>query len=179
MPDKGKKHPKQLSGGQQQRVAIARAIVNRPSFIIADEPTGALDSKTSEEILTLFQQLNNEGVTIILVTHDEETIEYCNRLIKVRDGKDFRGGAEMKRSIIWKTAFRSILKNKRRSLLTMLGLSSGSLRFTIVAIGNGFKEDMVDKLSAEKQKENVKRFLFRPTTLRICLVTKRCLPTMI
>ncbi len=69
MPDKGKKHPKQLSGGQQQRVAIARAIVNRPSFIIADEPTGALDSKTSEEILTLFQQLNNEGVTIILVTH--------------------------------------------------------------------------------------------------------------
>ena len=87
LPDKGKKHPKQLSGGQQQRVAIARAIVNRPSFIIADEPTGALDSKTSEEILTLFQQLNNEGVTIILVTHDEETIEYCNRLIKVRDGK--------------------------------------------------------------------------------------------
>ena len=86
MPDKGKKHPKQLSGGQQQRVAIARAIVNRPSFIIADEPTGALDSKTSEEILTLFQQFN-EGVTIILVTHDEETIEYCNRLIKVRDGK--------------------------------------------------------------------------------------------
>ena len=86
MPDKGK-HPKQLSGGQQQRVAIARAIVNRPSFIIADEPTGALDGKTSEEILTLFQQLSNEGVTIILVTHDEETIEYCNRLIKVRDGK--------------------------------------------------------------------------------------------
>ena len=56
-------------------------------LLCADEPTGALDSKTSEEILTLFQQLNNEGVTIILVTHDEETIEYCNRLIKVRDGK--------------------------------------------------------------------------------------------
>ncbi|MGH2252052.1 ATP-binding cassette domain-containing protein, partial [Enterococcus faecalis] len=69
LPDKGKKHPKQLSGGQQQCVAIARAIVNRPSFIIGDEPTGSLDSKTSEEILTLFQQLFNEGVTIILVTH--------------------------------------------------------------------------------------------------------------
>lgn len=86
----------------------------------------------------------------------------------------------MKRSIIWKTAFRSILKNKRRSLLTMLGIVIGIASvITIVAIGNGFKEDMVDKLSAEKQKENVKRFLFRPTTLRICLVTKRCLPTMI
>ena len=87
LSDKGKKYPKQLSGGQQQRVAIARAIVNNPSFIIADEPTGALDSKTSEEILTLFKRLNNDGVTIILVTHDEETVEYCNRLIKVRDGK--------------------------------------------------------------------------------------------
>ena len=87
LSDKYYVYPTSLSGGQQQRVAIERAIVNRPSFIIADEPTGALDSKTSEGILTLFQQLNNEGVTIILVTHDEETIEYCNRLIKVRDGK--------------------------------------------------------------------------------------------
>lgn len=83
---KEEKYPKQLSGGQQQRIAIARAIINNPSFIIADEPTGALDSKTTEEILSLFQYLNQDGVTIILVTHDEETIKYCNRLIKVRDG---------------------------------------------------------------------------------------------
>lgn len=87
LADKGKKYPKQLSGGQQQRIAIARAIVTNPSFIIADEPTGALDSNTSEEILTIFKQLNEEGKTIILVTHDEETIQFCNRLIRVRDGK--------------------------------------------------------------------------------------------
>lgn len=86
--DKAKKFPKQLSGGQQQRAAIARALVNNPKFIIADEPTGALDSATSEEILKLFQELNqNEGATIILVTHNPETIQYCNRLVKIRDGK--------------------------------------------------------------------------------------------
>lgn len=87
LQDKINKYPKQLSGGQQQRIAIARAIVNHPKFIIADEPTGALDSQTSKDILSFFQKLNREGVTIILVTHDEETVQYCNRLFKVRDGK--------------------------------------------------------------------------------------------
>ncbi|WP_086312986.1 ABC transporter ATP-binding protein [Enterococcus sp. 7F3_DIV0205] len=87
LADKGNKYPKQLSGGQQQRVAIARAIVNSPRFIIADEPTGALDSKTSEDIMQLFQDLNKEeGVTIILVTHNPEMISYCGRLIRVKDG---------------------------------------------------------------------------------------------
>ncbi|MGX7262698.1 ABC transporter ATP-binding protein [Enterococcus crotali] len=87
LADKGNKYPKQLSGGQQQRVAIARAIVNSPRFIIADEPTGALDSKTSEDIMQLFQDLNkNEGVTIILVTHNPEMVSYCDRLIRVKDG---------------------------------------------------------------------------------------------
>ncbi|MGG5340868.1 ABC transporter ATP-binding protein [Enterococcus sp. AZ192] len=87
LPDKGNKYPKQLSGGQQQRVAIARAIVNSPKFIIADEPTGALDSKTSEDIMQLFQELNRkEGATIILVTHNPEMVFYCNRLIRVKDG---------------------------------------------------------------------------------------------
>ncbi|MCC4313266.1 ABC transporter ATP-binding protein [Carnobacterium maltaromaticum] len=86
--DKAQKYPKQLSGGQQQRVAIARALVNNPKFIIADEPTGALDSITSEEILTLFKELNEkEGVTIILVTHDLESVQYCQRLVKILDGK--------------------------------------------------------------------------------------------
>lgn len=87
LADKGNKYPKQLSGGQQQRVAIARAIVNSPKFIIADEPTGALDSKTSEDIMQLFQDLNkNEGVTIILVTHNPDMVSYCDRLIRVKDG---------------------------------------------------------------------------------------------
>lgn len=79
--------PKQLSGGQQQRVAIARALINQPNFIIADEPTGALDTHTTDEIMQLFKQLNDEGVTIILVTHDPETVVYCDRLLKIRDEK--------------------------------------------------------------------------------------------
>ncbi|NVN78714.1 ATP-binding cassette domain-containing protein [Enterococcus avium] len=79
--------PKQLSGGQQQRVAIARALINQPNFIIADEPTGALDTHTTDEIMQLFKQLNDEGVTIILVTYDPETVVYCDRLLKIRDGK--------------------------------------------------------------------------------------------
>lgn len=78
---------KLLSGGQRQRVAIARAIVNHPKFIIADEPTGALDSKTSVEIMQLFVTLNQNGVTIILVTHDSSLMAYCNREIKVSDGE--------------------------------------------------------------------------------------------
>ncbi|EOH76873.1 ABC-type antimicrobial peptide transport system, ATPase component [Enterococcus malodoratus] len=87
LADKLNQLPKQLSGGQQQRVAIARALINQPSFIIADEPTGALDTHTTEEIMQLFKQLNDEGVTIILVTHDPETVVYCDRLLKIRDGK--------------------------------------------------------------------------------------------
>ncbi|WP_207940266.1 hypothetical protein DOK78_002258 [Enterococcus sp. DIV2402] len=87
LTDKATKYPKQLSGGQQQRVAIARAVINEPKFIIADEPTGALDTHTSEEIMKLFVQLNQEKKsTIILVTHDPEMIPYCTRLIQIRDG---------------------------------------------------------------------------------------------
>jgi putative ABC transport system ATP-binding protein len=87
LTDKATKYPKQLSGGQQQRVAIARAVINEPKFIIADEPTGALDTHTSEEIMKLFVQLNQEKkATIILVTHDPEMIPYCTRLIQIRDG---------------------------------------------------------------------------------------------
>lgn len=87
LADKLNQLPKQLSGGQQQRIAIARALINQPSFIIADEPTGALDTHTTDEIMQLFKQLNDEGVTIILVTHDPETVVYCDRLLKIRDGQ--------------------------------------------------------------------------------------------
>lgn len=86
--DKAMKLPKQLSGGQQQRVAIARAMVNRPGFIIADEPTGALDYKTSTEIMELFRNMNKEeGSTIILVTHDEKMAGYADRVIRIFDGR--------------------------------------------------------------------------------------------
>lgn len=85
--DKGNKLPRQLSGGQQQRAAIARAIINNPDFIIADEPTGALDTQTSDDIMNVFKQLNEEeGVTIILVTHDPETVRFCNRVVHMHDG---------------------------------------------------------------------------------------------
>ncbi|MDF2903271.1 MAG: transporter ATP-binding protein [Bacillus sp. (in: firmicutes)] len=79
--------PNQLSGGQKQRVAIARSIANNPTFILADEPTGALDSKSGEQVMNIFSQLNKEGTTIIMVTHEDEVAAYTNRRILLRDGK--------------------------------------------------------------------------------------------
>jgi putative ABC transport system ATP-binding protein len=79
--------PNQLSGGQQQRVAIARALVTEPAIILADEPTGNLDSRTSLEVMAVFQQLNHEGMTIVLVTHESEVARYCSRIIELRDGR--------------------------------------------------------------------------------------------
>lgn len=87
LPDSANKLPKNLSGGQQQRVAIARAIIAKPKFLVADEPTGALDSTTSAEIITLFKALNQEGTTIIMVTHDEQVAQEANRLITILDGR--------------------------------------------------------------------------------------------
>lgn len=78
--------PNQLSGGEQNRVAIARAIVNRPAIIFADEPTGSLDSKTAKELLELFQALNQDGLTIIMVTHNQENLAWVTRAIYIRDG---------------------------------------------------------------------------------------------
>jgi putative ABC transport system ATP-binding protein len=79
--------PAQLSGGQQQRVAIARALVNRPRLILADEPTGALDTRTSVEVLGLLQSLHNTGITIVIVTHEPDIAAYADRLVVVRDGR--------------------------------------------------------------------------------------------
>lgn len=91
--------PSQLSGGQQQRVAIARALVNRPSILLADEPTGNLDSRTSVEVMEIFQSLNDSGLTIIVVTHEHDIAQFAKRSIVFRDGKIRRDEAIVNRSV--------------------------------------------------------------------------------
>lgn len=81
--------PTQLSGGQKQRVAIARAIVNKPRLLLADEPTGALDTKSGDQVMELFEQLNNEGVTIVMITHEPEIAQSAKRVVYIRDGELF------------------------------------------------------------------------------------------
>lgn len=87
LADRAHHFPSQMSGGQQQRVAIARALVNRPSILLADEPTGNLDSRTSVEIMEIFQRLNDAGLTIVLVTHENDIAQYAKRVLVFRDGK--------------------------------------------------------------------------------------------
>ena len=88
LSDRAGHHPNQLSGGQQQRVAIARALINQPSILLADEPTGNLDSRTSVEVMDIFQRLNTErGITVLVITHEQDIADYGTRIIKFRDGK--------------------------------------------------------------------------------------------
>lgn len=87
LADRARKYPSQLSGGQQQRVSIARALAGDPPVILADEPTGALDSKTGREVLSFMQQLNHEGTTIVLITHDNSIADQIKRVVRIQDGK--------------------------------------------------------------------------------------------
>ena len=90
LADRMKHYPNELSGGQQQRVAIARALVTEPTVLLADEPTGNLDSRTSIEVMALFQALNDQGITVILVTHEHDVAQYAKRVIEMRDGHILR-----------------------------------------------------------------------------------------
>ena len=87
LADRAQHFPSQMSGGQQQRVAVARALVNRPSILLADEPTGNLDSRTSVEIMEIFQNLNDKGLTVVLVTHEQDIAQFAKRVLVSRDGK--------------------------------------------------------------------------------------------
>jgi putative ABC transport system ATP-binding protein len=96
LADRMQHFPSQMSGGQQQRVAVARALVNRPSILLADEPTGNLDSRTSVEIMEVFQGLNDRGLTIVMVTHEHDVAQFAKRVIVFRDGKIRKDDAVMK-----------------------------------------------------------------------------------
>jgi macrolide transport system ATP-binding/permease protein len=161
--------PNQLSGGQQQRVSIARALMNGGQIILADEPTGALDSNSGKEVMKLLKNLSEQGHTIILITHDAHVANHAQRLIEIRDGLIVAdpGPSEVTHSPIndhklhgephfsiellegAKTAFRSLRSNIFRTILTLLGIVIGvGSVITMLAIGDGAKKAVVDSISA-------------------------------
>ncbi len=170
--DRGGHRPSELSGGQQQRVSIARALINDALVVLADEPTGALDSQSGIEVLALLAQLNAEGHTVILITHDPAVAAHARRLIRVKDGhilddvenqpsptltnvpistKAARPAAFFRADLgeAVKMAFRSLRTNIFRTALTLLGVVIGvGAVVAMLAIGNGSKQNVMDRISA-------------------------------
>lgn len=167
-----KNKPHQLSGGQQQRVSIARALMNGGEIILADEPTGALDSESGHTVMNILTQLHNEGHTIIIVTHDNNVANFANRIIEIKDGKiinDHRKSpyvSSEKRTLSsshknyfqfykdqliesFKMSINAIIAHKLRSLLTMLGIIIGILSVVcVVALGNGSQQKILNNINA-------------------------------
>ena len=166
--DRGDHRPNQLSGGQQQRVAIARSMMNDPPVILADEPTGALDSKSGQDVMALLKNLSDQGRTIILITHDEHVASHARRIIRIQDGKILSDttseaktapapGKEIKTGHVsageWfetvTTALRALRVNLFRTILTLLGIIIGvAAVITMLAVGNGSKEKVLGQISA-------------------------------
>jgi macrolide transport system ATP-binding/permease protein len=168
--DRLQHNPGQLSGGQQQRVSIARALMNGGPVILADEPTGALDSKGGKEVMAILEKLHGTGHTIIVVTHDSDIAAYAHRIVRIADGRitsDEKGKGEtdappqagepgkaagpgaaiLGESL--KMALRSLLHNRMRTVLTMLGIIIGVASVVaLMAIGNGAKQDVVERIQA-------------------------------
>jgi macrolide transport system ATP-binding/permease protein len=170
LADRADHLPSELSGGQQQRVAIARALMNDPMVILADEPTGALDSSSGEEVMSLLGSLHSEGRTIILITHEEHVAAHANRIIRIYDGKIVEDNASREEHRIAspnnhrqdvataltsqtmesaKTAMRALSVNLFRTALTLLGIIIGVASVvTMLAVGNGSKQKVLDQISA-------------------------------
>ena len=172
--DKIKNKPNQLSGGQQQRVSIARALMNGGEIILADEPTGALDSKSGERVMKILTDLHKEGHTIILVTHDKNIANYANRIIEIKDGEIYNDSVkkfetevikdsvkkinQVKKNLFYskaqfleslKMATNAIITHKMRSLLTMLGIIIGIASIIcVVALGNGSQQKILNDINS-------------------------------
>lgn len=170
--DRGGHRPSQLSGGQQQRVAIARALMNDPPIILADEPTGALDSKSGQDVMALLKDLHDKGRTIILITHDEHVASHAKRVVRIQDGRIIEDTgmveevpaqeintnkretdaaramtADAGEAIV--TALRALKVNKFRTALTLLGVVIGvAAVVTMLAIGNGSKAKVLNSITA-------------------------------